>query len=188
MHNRWLEIEVGRTIVKRISAASLVLIVGFVGRQVCAVLYFLYVVTHPGTGVPDSTPHGSETNEESKNLPPEWTDSYKAGSAGRTSSPGGVNKLFNGRREGMTGEERWPGKDSGASRAQFSIKPPSEELWKDLYKKHWPQLLSYYDISLLGRYSMHEVLCCGSQSPLVKSATGSYLGKSSKGPLCLCGS
>ncbi len=36
-------------------------------------------------------------------------------------------------------------------RTKFSIKPPSFELWKGLYQRHWPQLLNYYNISLLGR-------------------------------------
>lgn len=117
-------------------------------------LYFLYVVTHPGTGVPDNTAHGQETREQSKHLPPVRTDSYKAGSAEDASSPGGVNTLLNRQGEGRLPEEgrkRAVLEDKEPGRAQFSIKPPSEELWKNLYKRHWPQLLSYYDINLLGR-------------------------------------
>lgn len=29
--------------------------------------------------------------------------------------------------------------------------PPSVEMWKGLYQRHWPELLNYYNISLLGR-------------------------------------
>jgi len=34
---------------------------------------------------------------------------------------------------------------------EFSIKPPTVELWKGLYQRHWPELLNNYNISLLGR-------------------------------------
>ena len=36
-------------------------------------------------------------------------------------------------------------------RTEFSFKAPSVELWKGLYQRHWPELLNYYNISLLGR-------------------------------------
>ena len=36
-------------------------------------------------------------------------------------------------------------------RTESSFKAPSVELWKGLYRRHWPELLNYYNISLLGR-------------------------------------
>ena len=60
--------------------------------------------------------------------------------------------------ESMTGDENsdllgWKGKRESTrkKRREFSSKLPSVELWKGLYQRHWPQLLNYYNISLLGR-------------------------------------
>ena len=56
-----------------------------------------------------------------------------------------------GDRMNLRSDEKRETEPTRRKRTEFSFKAPSVELWKGLYRRHWPELLNYYNISLLGR-------------------------------------
>ena len=146
-------------------------------------LYFLYVVAYLGKdpgdmkigqqGIdqpPETISPSAETRDTiTAKLPLGQTTGFESGNSENVSWPGRMNVQQYRQTEGITGqrgradeEKKSHGHDDIKNKkVEFSIKPPSEELWKSLYKRHWPQLLSYYDIDLLGRYVLKtEHLSC----------------------------
>lgn len=108
--------------------------------MVCFICYFVYILKSPGSESVDTSRDAQTSVNSDKyiNINDSWLD-YKES---KTRFLEGVDESGN-----LSG---WKG--NGKKRPGFSFKSPSVELWRGLYQRHWPQVLSYYNISLLGRY------------------------------------
>lgn len=111
--------------------------------QVCFICYFVYILKSPGLDSVDTfrDVQSSVNTDEFTNIKDSWFDHKES----KTRFPEGMNESGN-----LLG---WKGKRESTrkKRSGFSFKSPSVELWRGLYQRHWPQVLSYYNISLLGR-------------------------------------
>ena len=107
--------------------------------QICFVFYFIYILSCPGSQLEDTSQDqpNSEKSAENANI---GNSSVKFEDSKVRFTQGGDDS------GDLSGQ-----KSARNRRTEFSIKPPSVELWKGLYQRHWPQLLNYYNISLLGR-------------------------------------
>lgn len=112
--------------------------------MVCFICYFVYILKSPGLDSVDTSRdvQSSVNTDEFTNIKDSWFDHKES----KTRFPEGMNESGN-----LLG---WKGKRESTrkKRPGFSFKSPSVELWRGLYQRHWPQVLSYYNISLLGRY------------------------------------
>ncbi|KAK3752384.1 hypothetical protein QZH41_008587, partial [Actinostola sp. cb2023] len=106
--------------------------------MICAVLYFIYMVFY---SVTPSTFHNLTTDQPpDQNMDKEWSLSEIIKNV---ISEHDTEQYENGRRKEDSSETRRRNRDDSTS---------STGTWKGLSKYHWPQLLSYYNSSLLGRY------------------------------------
>lgn len=111
--------------------------------QVCVFFYFIYILSYPGS-------ESLDTSENQKNSDKAAENANMANSSSKFED----SKIrFTQGVEDSSNQSRWKSARESArtKRSEFPIKPPSVELWKGLYQRHWPQLLNYYNISLLGR-------------------------------------
>jgi len=111
--------------------------------QVCVFFYFIYILCYPGS-------KSLDTSSGQQNLDKAVENANMANSSSKIED----NKIrFTQGVEENSNQSGWKstGEATRKSRTEFSIKTPSVELWKGLYQRHWPQLLNYYNISLLGR-------------------------------------
>lgn len=111
--------------------------------QVCVFFYFIYILSYPGS-------KSLDTSSGQQNLDKAAENANMANSSSKTED----SKIrFTQGVEESSNQSGWKStrESTRKSRTEFSIKPPSVELWKGLYQRHWPQLLNYYNISLLGR-------------------------------------
>ena len=109
------------------------------GFQVCVFIYFIYILSYPRSESPDTLPGQQNSDKIAEN---ENSSKFEDSEIRFTQ---GVEESIN--------QSRWTSARKSARKMgkEFPIKPPSAELWKGLYQRHWPQLLNYYNISLLGR-------------------------------------
>lgn len=112
--------------------------------MVCVFIYFIYILSYPRSESPDTLPDQQNSDKIAEN----------ANTANSSSTFGDSKIRFTQGVEESINQSGWTSarKSARKRRAEFPIKPPSAELWKGLYQRHWPQLLNYYNISLLGRY------------------------------------
>lgn len=111
--------------------------------QVCFVFYFIYILSYPGLQSVDILEDQQSSEKSSENVNVGNSSLKFEDSKTRSAQGGGESSNLSGPKSAR--------ESTSKKRAEFSIKPPSVELWKGLYQRHWPQLLNYYNISLLGR-------------------------------------
>lgn len=114
------------------------------GHQVCVFIYFIYILSYPGS-------ESLDTSENPKNS--DKANSENAHVANSSSKFDDSKIRYTQGVGDSSNQSGWKSARESVRkrRTEFSIKPPSVELWKGLYQRHWPQLLNYYNISLLGR-------------------------------------
>lgn len=109
--------------------------------QVCFVIYFLSILSYHSTDPTPETPERTTSPGKLRN-----------NNFGVDNEP--LKNQMNQPKEKMTfSDEEMKKKESlWKMTPEFSSKaPPSVEMWRGLYQRHWPELLNYYNISLLGR-------------------------------------
>ena len=111
--------------------------------QVCVFIYFIYILSYPRSESPDTLPGQQNSDKIAEN----------ANIANSSSKFEDSNIRVTQEAEESFNQSGWTSARKSARKrgTEFPIKPPSAELWKGLYQRHWPQLLNYYNISLLGR-------------------------------------
>ncbi|XP_015773212.1 PREDICTED: sterol regulatory element-binding protein cleavage-activating protein-like [Acropora digitifera] len=110
--------------------------------MVCFIIYFLSILSYPSTDPLPESPEGKSSLDKLHN-----------NNFGVDNEP--QRNQMNQPKEKMTlSDEEMKKKESlWKITPELSSKaPPSVEMWKGLYQRHWPELLNYYNISLLGRY------------------------------------
>ncbi|KAL9968180.1 hypothetical protein ACROYT_G026523 [Oculina patagonica] len=110
----------------------------------CLVFYFIYILSSPSSQ-PVETSQDQQISKKSSENVNIGNSSLKFEDSQIRFTQGGDQSSD---LSGLKSTREFTSK----KRTEFSIKPPSFELWKGLYQRHWPQLLNYYNISLLGRY------------------------------------
>lgn len=108
--------------------------------MICFVLYFVSILSYPS-----SEPVGTQ---EQRNL----TEKLYDNNFGLDNEVDETRATEKTERTTFLSEEEMKKEELRKRRSEFSPKAPSVEIWKGLYQRHWPELLNYYNISLLGRY------------------------------------
>lgn len=111
--------------------------------QVCFVFYFIYILSYPGLQSVETSQDQQSSEKSSENVNIGNSSLKFEDSKMKSTQEGGEGSNLSGPKSAR--------ESTSKKRTEFSIKPPSVELWKGLYQRHWPQLLNYYNISLLGR-------------------------------------